>query len=74
MLEGKRNIFRDFQLKFEHLTIVDQCLRETKLEREQTCKKARPRDHWPRKYFRLWKVKGWNTVEFVETISLNSMN
>ena len=23
--------------------------------------------------FRLWKVKGWNTVEFVESISLNSM-
>ena len=23
---------------------------------------------------RLWKDKGWNTVEFVETISFDSMN
>ena len=30
--------------------------------------------HWLLKYFQIAKGKRWNTVEFVETISLNSMN
>ena len=41
---------------------------------QQTCKKSQPPSIGCGNIFRFRKDKGWNTVEFVETISLNSMN